>query len=189
MAEPEAGIKSAVGKGTTIEVYVPRSRAPSEAATEWRDSKHRSVANGRGARVLVVDDQKDVREVAVAQIEAIVSQGLEAASADTALDLLYNCDSVNLMMVDYAMPGKSGIELASATRAKYPDLPLLIVTGYADTTHIDGQIPRARLMKKPYRLAELADAVESLLGLDNPQDAAANVVALRTVRKANSPRR
>ena len=110
-------IKSAVGKGTTIEVYVPRSRAPSEAATEWRDSKHRSVANGRGARVLVVDDQKDVREVAVAQLAALGYQVVQAASADTALDLLDNCDSVNLMMVDYAMPGKSGIELASATPA------------------------------------------------------------------------
>ena len=181
-------IKSEVGKGSTIEIYLPRSLAPSEAAAEWRDREHLS-AIGRGARVLVVDDQKDVREVAVAQLEELGYRVVQAASGDTALDLLDNCDSIDLLMVDYAMPGKSGIDLAVAARAKCPNLPVLIVTGYADTTPIDGQIPRARLMKKPYRLAELANAVAYLLRLHNPQDAAAHVVALRTVQDAISPRR
>jgi FixJ family two-component response regulator len=59
---------------------------------------------------------------------------------------------------------------------------VLLVTGYAETGRINGQIDNARVLKKPYRMAELADAVERALR-DNRQDAAANVVALRAVEE------
>ena len=135
-------IKSTIGEGTVIEVYLPRGVERPEQPSEWRDGEQPG-AIARGARVLVVDDQEDVREAAAAQLEALGYRVVQAANADIALGVLGNCDSVDLLMVDYAMPGTSGIDLASAARAKCPNLPVLIVTGYADTAFINGRI-RAR---------------------------------------------
>ena len=167
-------IKSTIGEGTVIEVYLPRGVERPEQPSEWRDGEQPG-AIARGARVLVVDDQEDVREAAAAQLEALGYRVVQAANADIALGVLGNCDSVDLLMVDYAMPGTSGIDLASAARAKCPNLPVLIVTGYADTTSINGRIPRAWLMKKPYRMVELAAAIEYLLRY-NRQSMAADIV-------------
>jgi CheY-like chemotaxis protein len=91
--------------------------------------------------VLVVDDQEDVREVTVAHLEALGYQVIQAASGRAALDLLGgNCPGIELVMADYAMPGMSGIELAQAVRATCPDLPIVIVTGYVDTTGFEGRL-------------------------------------------------
>jgi PAS domain S-box-containing protein len=172
-------IKSAAGKGTTVEVYLPRSLAQPTATLQ--DDRRPQVVERR-ATVLVVDDQEDVREVAGAQLEALGYRIMLAASGDTALDLMDKDNAVDLLVVDYAMPGMSGIEVAQAVRGKSPGLPVLLVTGYAETGRINGQIDNARVLKKPYRMAELADAVERALR-DNRQDAAANVVALRAVEE------
>jgi CheY-like chemotaxis protein len=112
--------------------------------------------------VLVVDDQDDVREVAVAQLEALGFRVAQASNAKAALELLARGD-IDLLMADYAMPGTSGIELARAARARQPTIPVLLMSGYVETTRIDRQVEGARLVKKPYRLAELVDAIESLL--------------------------
>jgi PAS domain S-box-containing protein len=169
-------IKSTVGRGTTVEVYLPRSLAEADPATERWDGKRPSLAPGR-ATVLVVEDQEDVREVAVVQLEALGYRVVQAASGDAALDVLNSATGIDLLMVDYAMPGMSGIDVASAARAKCPDLPVLIVTGYIDTARMDGKIQGARLMRKPYRMAELADAVEYLLRGESA--GTTNVVGLR----------
>ena len=67
------------------------------------------------------------------------------------------------MLVDYAMPGLSGIEVARAARAKNPDLPIIIVTGYADAKFFDAWIDGAQLLRKPCRLQELANAIKAAL--------------------------
>jgi signal transduction histidine kinase/ActR/RegA family two-component response regulator len=169
-------IRSTVGQGTTVEVYLPRSLAESDTTIERWDARRPSLARGRGT-VLVVEDQEEVREVAVAQLEALGYRVVQAASGDAALDLLNSASGIELLIVDYAMPGMSGIDVASAARAKCPDLPVLIVTGYIDTARMAGKIPGARLMRKPYRMAELADAVEYLLRGES--GGATNVVGLR----------
>jgi PAS domain S-box-containing protein len=156
-------IKSAVGQGTTVEVYLPRSLAQAEAATEWRDGK-RSQTIGSRATVLVIDEQEDVREVIAAHLDALGYQVIQAASGQAALDLLNgHRTGIDVLIADYAMPGMSGIELAEAVRATHPDLPVIIATGYADTTSFDSRIENAALLKKPYRMNELGAAVEYAL--------------------------
>jgi CheY-like chemotaxis protein len=181
-------IKSTVGEGTTVEVYLPRSLAPVEAATEWRDDK-RPRALGSPATVLVVDDQEEVREVTVGQLEALGCQVVQAASGRTALDLLGgNCAAIDLLMADYAMPGMSGIELARAVRAKCPNLPVIIVSGYVDTSGFDGEIKNATFFKKPYRMKELAAAVEYALRRNGPGGKAPSVVPLRPAGRRSGGR-
>ncbi len=129
--------------------------------------------------MLVVDDQEDVREVTAAQLDVLGYRVVQAASGRTALDLLGNCDAIDLLIVDYAMPEMSGIDVARAARDKCPDLPVIIATGYVDTTRFDDHISNARIMKKPYRMADLADTVDYMLHHKRHRSAM-NVAALRT---------
>src|SRR5437762_7186574 len=76
------------------------------------------------------------------------------------------------MIADYAMAEMNGIELAEAARARRPDLPIVIMTGYSDSSAIDAQIPNALLLKKPYRLADLAARVQSALWPESDSDSA-----------------
>lgn len=155
-------MRSAVGEGTTVEVYLPRSRAKQKAA-KARDNDAPEAAAGIGATVLVVDDQEDVREVAVSQLEVLGYNVVQAATGRTALDLLGRVDGIDLLIADYAMPGMSGAELMRAVRARCPALPIVIVTGYVETGGVGGQIGDAILLKKPYRISELGASVELAL--------------------------
>jgi CheY-like chemotaxis protein len=171
-------IKSAVGQGTRVEVYLPRSLAQAEVPTEWWEGNPPRALGGR-ARVLVVDDQEDVREVTVAHLEALGYQVIQAASGRTALDLIGgNCAGIDVLIADYAMPMMSGIELAQAVRATCPKLPIIMVTGYLATTGFD-RIENATLLKKPYRMNDLGAAVESALRRRNRRGRSSSVVPLR----------
>ncbi len=169
-------IKSTLERGTTVEVYLPRSRLPGEASERPSWDRWPSLAT-RGT-VLVVDDQDDVREVAVAQLEALGFRVAHAANAKAALELLAR-GGIDLLMADYAMPGMSGLELARAARKRQPGLPVLLMSGYVETAHIDRQVEGARLVKKPYRLAELVDAIEALLRRRPVEDGRCTVIPLR----------
>jgi CheY-like chemotaxis protein len=175
-------IRSAVGKGTTVEIYLPRSFGKPEAPAESAGGEQPGAA-GR-ATILVVDDQEDVREVAAGQLEALGYRVVQATSGETALDLLKGRAGVDLLMADYAMPGMSGTELARSALASRPDLPVLLVTGYADTTPMEGEVPHARLLKKPYRMAELSAAIDDLLRPRRERkNAATNIFRLRAAEE------
>ena len=157
----DISISSTVGEGTTVAIYLPRSVAkplPSRGSRRIAEPTAK-----RGITVLVAEDQPDVREVAVAHLEALGYQVVQAANGRTALGLIGDGTEIDLMIADYAMAEMNGIELAEAARARRPDLPIVIMTGYSDISAIDAQIPNALLLKKPYRLADLAASVQSAL--------------------------
>ena len=172
-------IASTLGKGTSVVVYLPRSLAQPHKSPEWHEtSGHEGLS--RRARVLVVDDNEDVREVIVAYLEALGYQALQAAGGRDALELLAgNAGDVELLMADYAMPGMSGTELARAAHAKWPELPVIVITGYADTTGFDDQFDEAILLRKPFRINELGAAIERAVQHNNAPAKPAKVVALR----------
>jgi CheY-like chemotaxis protein len=155
-------IDSAVGEGNTVSVYLPRGQALDvRAAHDGRGSLR--TPGGRALTILVVDDQSDVREVVAAYLETLGFQVVHAATGRTALGLLGEGSTVDALVVDYAMAEINGIELAQAARAKCPDLPVVIMTGYSDISGIDAQIPYAQLLKKPFRINDLASSVERAL--------------------------
>jgi PAS domain S-box-containing protein len=155
-------IKSRAGNGTTVEVYLPRSPALTDTGRSDRAAPEFTGVATR-ANVLVVDDQEDVREVAAAHLTALGYGVMQAASGRIALELIGDGQSVDLLMVDYAMPGMSGIEFAGRARQIRPDIPVIIVTGYADATQLQGQVQNAMLLKKPYTQSELAAIVKRAL--------------------------
>jgi PAS domain S-box-containing protein len=176
-------LKSAVGTGTTVELYLPRSLAQVMPAAESRKASVTPVC-GRRTRVLVVDDNEEVREVIVAYLDALDCPAMQAASGRTALEFLAdNPGAIDLLMADYAMPGMSGIELVQAVRAKCPALPAIIVTGYADTRGFDSGAD-AILLKKPFRMNDLAATVELALSRGTAiARTASTVVPLRAARR------
>jgi PAS domain S-box-containing protein len=173
-------ISSTAGKGTSVAVYLPRSLA------EPLKSPERPPAVGhegltRRARVLVVDDNEDVRDVIVAYLDVLGYRALQAASGQDALELLEGgVGSVDLLMADYAMPGMSGTELARAVRGKWPELPVIVITGYADATGFDDQFDQAILLRKPFRINELGTAIEHAVQHSAASAKPAKVVPLRS---------
>ena len=155
-------IRSKVGEGTTVEVYLPRSFGK-VAPLSGRRTSAAKTAGRQQLTVLVVDDQPDVRDVAVAHLEGLGYQVVQAACGTAALGLIGNGHALDLLIADYAMAEMNGIELARVARARRPDLPIVIMTGYSEVGPIDREIPDAVLLKKPYRLGDLSGAVEQAL--------------------------
>lgn len=174
-------IDSTVGQGTTVEVYLPRCAAgivPRPAAARFATT----AVESRSATILVVDDEADVREVAVAHLQELGYQVIQAAHGGAALRLIGDHPGIDLLIADYAMAEMNGIELAQAVRKRCPGLPIVIMTGYSDVSAIDPQLLDMPMLKKPYRIAELAATVERTLrqaAAERVVDGAGRVVALR----------
>jgi PAS domain S-box-containing protein len=173
-------IASTAGKGTSVAVYLPRSLAePLKSPERPPAAGHEGLT--RRARVLVVDDNEDVRDVIVAYLDVLGYRALQAASGQDALELLEGgVGSVDLLMADYAMPGMSGTELARAVRGKWPELPVIVITGYADATGFDDQFDQAILLRKPFRINELGTAIEHAVQHSAASAKPAKVVPLRS---------
>ena len=157
-------IRSAPGRGTIVEMFLPRAigAAMTKAAFAVDKPSNRTDC----PTVLVVDDDEDVRAVMVAYLEELGHPAIEASSGRMAVDLLNDFDiaqPIDMLIVDYAMPGLSGIEVARAARTINPDLPIIIVSGYADASFFDDWLADIQLLRKPYRLRDLAIAIETVL--------------------------
>ena len=167
-------IDSRVGRGTTVSVFLPRARRLSAIA---RGREAPSAPVHEGATILVVDDDPDVRELAVSSLESLGYRLLAAESGPAALNVLTNADRVDLLLVDMAMPGMNGVEMIRRARERRPALRALLVTGYADVAAFapaDGDL----VLQKPYRLDRLADSVAEALQREMPKPPP-NVVTMK----------
>ncbi len=153
-------IDTTPGHGTSVRVYLPAAAARSEAAPSTAAS--RAGAGTPSATILLVDDDSAVREVALLMLEAQGYLVLAAGSGGAALDLLDRAPQVALLLVDYAMPGMSGVELARLAGQRRPGLPIMFMTGYVDAVVL-GDVDEARIIRKPFHEAELAGKLAALL--------------------------
>ncbi|WP_166042176.1 ATP-binding protein [Sphingosinicella sp. YJ22] len=160
-----ARIESEEGRGTTVTIYLPRTEAKPVA----RAVTAGSARGGNRQRILVVDDDDDVRMVAAALVEELGYQVAEAESGPAALDLLRARFGKNgeggiaLVITDVVMPGMSGVELAARVREIAPNLPIIFASGFADVQTFGAELATEELLKKPYRLGEVAAAIEVAL--------------------------
>jgi CheY-like chemotaxis protein len=120
-----------------------------------------------GKTILVVEDDHDVREVALAVLEDAGYRVLEAGSGDEAHSLLLTHPDlrIDVLFTDVVMPGRfDGVDLANAARALRPELRVLYATGFANLVRANrADELRGPVLHKPYRPAELHSAVEALL--------------------------
>jgi CheY-like chemotaxis protein len=118
---------------------------------------------GQGEAVLVVEDNHEVRQVAVSTLKALGFTVTETETADEAADLLKRNSDFRLVLSDVRMPGKlSGVDLAGLIRTDYPHVQVLLTTGYAEDKGLADEID---LIYKPYRALDLAQKIQSMSSL------------------------
>jgi CheY-like chemotaxis protein len=154
-------IDTRVGRGTTVTLFLPRTCA-SLPKTVLEEAQR--PESSRGATILVVDDDAAVRELTVHALEALNYRVLEADSGPVALDLVRANQPVDLILIDLVMPGMSGRDLATRLRVEHPNQVIVFMSGYDDLSGTDDPFADEMVIKKPFKLVELAAAVERALG-------------------------
>ena len=169
-----AEIESTAGRGTTVRLYLPRARQAVDAGAAASEPAA-AAADYSGLRVLVTDDDEQVREVVV---EALGDAGCvvsAVSSGPATLDAL-RAAPFDLLVIDFAMPGMNGADTAALIRAERPELPILFITGRADLPALRS-VSKAMVLQKPFVAADLFAKLRSVLG--HPADRPGNVVPLR----------
>jgi CheY-like chemotaxis protein len=147
-------IASKPGLGTSVDLLLPQSNA--EPVEERAPSSH--SAEAASGRIVLVDDEPGVR---ASTAEMLIDLGYDVVEFDRATEALTWLDGnqADLVVTDHLMPGMSGTDFARRLTAERPELRTLIVSGYADLECISPDLPR---LSKPFRMAELAEALVSL---------------------------
>jgi signal transduction histidine kinase len=157
-------IDSEVGRGTTVSLYLPRHDGAAEEAC-GRDSAPREAIRS-DVSVLVVDDEPSVRLVVVDALSDLGYRCMEAEDGPAALKSLQSGAPVDLLITDVGLPGGlNGRQLADAGRRIHPGLPVLFITGYAETAapnhdHIE---PGMEVLTKPFTVDGLLRRINQLL--------------------------
>ncbi|HQT80456.1 MAG TPA: response regulator [Rhodopila sp.] len=152
-------LTSQPGIGTDVEIWLPRT---TDTVSDDNAPATRETAPMPGRlRILLVDDDPLVVANATAMLEDLgYDEVSSAASGHEALRMLRQDDDFDLLLTDYMMPGMSGVQLATQARALYPDLPVLLASGFADLDAVLGT--HWQRLRKPYSLKMLADALALL---------------------------
>ena len=116
------------------------------------------------ANILLVDDYGDLREITALGLRDSGYNVIEASSGSAALDVLDANRSIDLLIVDFAMPGMSGIDLLDQARAKRPEIKVVFITGYVDHARFGAKFANEIVVKKPFTMDQLAPALRKALG-------------------------
>jgi PAS domain S-box-containing protein len=154
-------IESEAGQGTKVQILIPAA-APAADEEVGDERAGSGTATGAGdAMILIVDDDAAVRAFLSDSLRGLGFGVVEAESGEQALAMLES-SAPDLALVDYAMPGMNGASLAVELRAVRPDIPIVFVTGYAETDQLDDAIgANAPVLRKPFSIAELAATVNA----------------------------
>ncbi|WP_454762251.1 PAS domain-containing protein [Caulobacter segnis] len=149
-------VKSRVGVGTNVELWLPLS----DMAISQGDGLAIPVLGSdvRGL-ALLVDDEEFVRASTADMLEDLGYQVQEAVSAEAALTLIRDGLRPDVIITDHLMPGMTGVDLARTVRERAPNLPVLIVSGYAEAEGIAPDLPR---LTKPFKSVELEASLATL---------------------------
>jgi len=151
-------IKSRVGEGTTITLFLPRSLA--DADPELAQAAPPATAAGREAVVLVVEDDLLVRNVLTPALGAHGFRVITAGDAAEALEIL-ETQPVDVVFSDIVMPGSmNGVGLATSIRRDHPAIQVVLATGYSEDAAVP---PGIRIISKPYEIATVAEALRDAL--------------------------
>jgi signal transduction histidine kinase/ActR/RegA family two-component response regulator len=153
-------IDSAVGVGTTIEIWLPVTDAADRGRP--RDLPPEETPLSEGERVLVIDDDVSVRRFIVQCLRSLGYRVAEAAGGAEGL-LRLEEEAPDLLVVDFAMPGMDGAQVARRAREVSPSLGVLLITGYADAGAIRELVNSEAVLRKPFKVTDLAVAVRKAL--------------------------
>ncbi|HZV83439.1 MAG TPA: ATP-binding protein [Brevundimonas sp.] len=153
-------IHSVEGEGSVVEIWLP---VTAETARSDAPEAHLNLAReGSKDRILVVDDDDGVRRFIVECLETLGYEVDQAAGGREALARL-NDTCPALLIVDYAMPGLTGVDVIQKVRERFPSQRIILSTGFADMAAVEAVMEPENVLRKPFRIAELAAAVNASL--------------------------
>jgi signal transduction histidine kinase len=152
-------IESRLREGTTVQIYLPRGN---EIVVSGVD-RVRTTGTAKGAHLLVVDDDPDVRWVIAQDLKEMGCIVTEAESGRAALTILEGKARCDLVIVDLLMPGLSGLDTLRLARRSRPELKVLFTSGYADLSRFGDNLRDYPLLQKPFTLESLAEMVQTVL--------------------------
>jgi signal transduction histidine kinase/CheY-like chemotaxis protein len=154
-------IRSIPGEGTSVYIYLPRAEPATLQETAAAPAAQTHCVT-QGGTILLVDDDRAVRDVTASMLRDLGYVVLEAGSGGASLDLVERERNVDLVVLDFAMPGMSGVEVARQLKARSPSLPVMFITGFADRAAIEGVDPEC-ILGKPFETGVLAEKVKRAL--------------------------
>ena len=155
-----ARVQSVEGEGATVEIWLPLTAQPAEAEVVGV-APLLSPTETR-ARVLLVEDDEGVRRFIAECLEMLGYAVVVASHGREGLERLGDAIP-ELMIIDYAMPGLNGVEVAEAARVLAPSLPIILATGYADMEAVHKVFDAAHILRKPFQINDLNLAVQRAL--------------------------
>ena len=163
-SEGHVAITSEAGRGTTVQLLLPRHAGDAEADEQPAPAEPQATAR-RGETVLVVEDEAVVRSLIVEVLHELGYQPLEAADGPAGLAVLQSGAHIDLLVTDIGLPGLNGRQVADAARLQRPDLKVLFMTGYAETAAAaQGFLePGMALLTKPFTMDVLAARLRSMV--------------------------
>ena len=135
------------------------------------------------ATILVVDDDPDVRGLAISCLETLGYRVFGAEGGQAAIDLVGRDVSLDLVLIEIAMPEINGVEAVRAILKNRPGLSFLYMTGYVGPTKLDPS--EHRVVKKPFTIAELAAKVEEVLFPAGDPRLSNNVIPIKPGARTN----
>jgi CheY-like chemotaxis protein len=157
-------LDSRVGKGTTVRIFLPRS--PEQIV---RSAPHQGAAIPRGTEnVLLVENNDEVREAVGEQLQSLGYRFTAAGTGDAAVDILQGqAQQFDLVLTDTIMPGSiDGLALARMVSKRWPAMRVVLTMGLADDagSMSEGEEEQFKVLRKPYRRADLARSIRAALG-------------------------
>lgn len=154
-------IESRPADGTTVNLFLPRASAQRQLSKPFLDQE---LPYGGGETVLVVEDDKSVREATLKRVEALGYAVEEAHCGTEAIRLLKARPDIKLMLSDIAMSGMNGLELARKVREEAPDVRIVLATGFnGGVSHGTELVADAPILQKPYSREQLANTLARAL--------------------------
>jgi PAS domain S-box-containing protein len=151
-------INSETGRGTKVTIYLPRSHAAIVAPSPEDHADYVAVDR---QTILVVEDNPDVRNVAVSLLEQLGYRTLEAETASAALEVLASGTDISAVFSDVVLPGQTdGLALARTVSDRYPRIPVVLTTGYTKVFDTDPEFP---VLRKPYQISALGRVIHQAL--------------------------
>ena len=170
-------ISSQSNMGTTVELWLPQAKTCATPSVRNVDYLNTTPATPP-CNVLVVDDDLLVITGTAAMIEDLGHTSIEANSGAEALARLAEGPKIDLVITDHVMPGMTGLQLAKCIQERYPGLPIILATGFAE---LPGDPATLGLLKlaKPYSQHDVATAIHTALGARGRQDPHVQPLAAR----------
>jgi CheY-like chemotaxis protein len=156
-------IDSLPGKGSEVTIFLRTTKGAIAIERSPRQATPTDVETIVGLKILVVDDEPIVREVVADMLADLGCTVLTAENGERALVMIEQ-EKPTAVLLDFAMPGMNGAEVARAALARNPDLRIVFATGFAQSDAIDAVLgDRAIVLRKPFSPSTLAQALQSAM--------------------------